>query len=548
MGFLVQILLAAGALSMAEAGLGSGGWPAELGILLLPLPHLVSLAARRAGEAGRFRRAARWIRLGSLLPPLAYAALVLQTDWLARVRSWTGAGLDLDGWPELALGLAFAPYVLYQLSGIHADARAHDPRPDIRKRVLRFQVRMFLSALMPLVLYLVLTVGVGLVPGWRAHVENVGLFHALFIAGLMVVLGLSLPMLLANTWETYRLPDGPQRVVLDAVAQRARFRPREVRVWRTGNLMANAAILGMGDRYRVVLFSDSLLSILGPGELAAVYAHEIGHAKRRHVAVFVAWALAFLLLGDLASQELAPGNPWASGAILAGFMGAWALGFGWLSRRCELEADLYGVELLGDPGSMASALERVGGRLRDVAGWRHFSTRDRIEFLWRAWREPRFAGRFRTRLRRLAWLGSCLCILGVGLQARTLLRSLPGELVLAEIAQGRWDRALERTVRLEDSDEQWRELVELGAARQGELESLGERELIEALEVELSTLVDLQRSYETSLLLAVLSPQLEPVARALGSAVDGDEASLQAALEDCPPRWSALLARRLEQP
>ena len=191
MGFLVQILLAAGALSMAEAGLGSGGWPAELGILLLPLPHLVSLAARRAGEAGRFRRAARWIRLGSLLPPLAYAALVLQTDWLARVRSWTGAGLDLDGWPELALGLAFAPYVLYQLSGIHADARAHDPRPDIRKRVLRFQVRMFLSALMPLVLYLVLTVGVGLVPGWRAHVENVGLFHALFIAGLMVVLGLS---------------------------------------------------------------------------------------------------------------------------------------------------------------------------------------------------------------------------------------------------------------------------------------------------------------------------------------------------------------------
>ena len=81
-----------------------------------------------------------------------------------------------------------------------------------------------------------------------------------------------------------------------------------------------------------------------------------------------------------------------------------------------------------------------------------------------------------------------------------------------------------------------------------ELESLGERELIEALEVELSTLVDLQRSYETSLLLAVLSPQLEPVARALGSAVDGDEASLQAALEDCPPRWSALLARRLEQP
>ena len=69
--------------------------------------------------------------------------------------------------------------------------------------------------------------------------------------------------------------------------------------------MSNAAIVGVGGR-RVVLFSDSLLASLPPGELAAVYGHEIGHAKSRHVAVFLVWTLAFFIAGDWLAAELAP--------------------------------------------------------------------------------------------------------------------------------------------------------------------------------------------------------------------------------------------------
>ena len=110
--------------------------------------------------------------------------------------------------------------------------------------------------------------------------------------------------------------------------------------------------------------------------MAAVYAHEIGHAKRHHVAVFLAWALTFFMAGDLAAGWIAPGpgDQWLGTGILVGSLIVWALCFGWFSRRCELEADLFSLELLGDPEAMISALERVGGKLRDVAGWRHFST------------------------------------------------------------------------------------------------------------------------------------------------------------------------------
>ena len=63
--------------------------------------------------------------------------------------------------------------------------------------------------------------------------------------------------------------------------------------------MANAAIVGFLPGHRTVLFSDSLLAGLPPRELAAVFAHEIGHARRHHVLVFGAWTLVFFLAGDL---------------------------------------------------------------------------------------------------------------------------------------------------------------------------------------------------------------------------------------------------------
>jgi len=542
MGYLFHILLAVAALWAGEAGLGVELATAEAAAGVFVLPYLAAWIAHRSGKRGRFRAAALWARLSGLAPVVAYASFVLASDWIPLVREWTGAELDPGSWPELALGIAFAPYVAAQLLGIHAEARLQDSRALVRRKLFAFQARMFAAALLPLALYTLASVAVGWVPGWPEHIEQVALYYALFVAVLLSAMALLLPALLVSTWETAPLPEGPQRALLEAVARRADFRPRDVRVWKTGDLMANAVILGFGDRRRTVLFSDSLLSILGPGELAAVYAHEIGHAKRRHVGVFLAWALALFLFADLGAGWIAGEDPWGRATYGLATLAAWWIGFGWLSRRCELEADLYGVELLGDPGAMASALERVGGRLRDVAGWRHFSTASRIRFLWRAWREPHLARRFQARLRAIAWLGVIAALVASVWQGATLAASYREDMVHAELALGRWDRALARARAVPGFEAEDLALLERGAERQGPRERLEADELAAELERELLAGAPAERASETAALLAALRPSLLPVAEALTARAEGRADDAQRALADCPEPWRARLS------
>ncbi|MDO8276212.1 MAG: M48 family metallopeptidase, partial [Serpentinimonas sp.] len=61
---------------------------------------------------------------------------------------------------------------------------------------------------------------------------------------------------------------------------------------------ANAYFTGFGPAKRVVFF-DTLLQQLAPGELDAVLAHELGHFKRRHILKRIA-LMALLSLGALA--------------------------------------------------------------------------------------------------------------------------------------------------------------------------------------------------------------------------------------------------------
>jgi STE24 endopeptidase len=118
----------------------------------------------------------------------------------------------------------------------------------------------------------------------------------------------------------------------------------------------NAYFTGFGRAKRIVFF-DTLLDKLAPGEVEAVLAHELGHFKHRHVwkriGVMATVSLAFLwLLGQLIDQ------PWFYAGLNAGSGGTamalilfslvlpvftfpFAPLMSWLSRRHEFEADAY---------------------------------------------------------------------------------------------------------------------------------------------------------------------------------------------------------------
>jgi len=122
----------------------------------------------------------------------------------------------------------------------------------------------------------------------------------------------------------------------------------------------NAYFTGFGASKRVVFF-DTLLAKLTPGEVEAVLAHELGHFKHRHVmkriaAMFALSLLGFALLGWLSGQSwfysglgvqpnLAAPNDALALLLFMLALPAFAFFvsplFAKLSRRHEFEADAY---------------------------------------------------------------------------------------------------------------------------------------------------------------------------------------------------------------
>ncbi len=140
---------------------------------------------------------------------------------------------------------------------------------------------------------------------------------------------------------------------------------------------ANAYFTGFGSSKRVV-FYDTLLKQLNPGEVDAVLAHELGHFKHKHIikrimGLFAMSLIGFALLGWVSTQtwfyaglgvrpSLTGGN---EALALLLFMLVVPLFsffvtpvFAQLSRKHEFEADAYAV-VQTDGGDLANALLKL---------------------------------------------------------------------------------------------------------------------------------------------------------------------------------------------
>jgi STE24 endopeptidase len=178
---------------------------------------------------------------------------------------------------------------------------------------------------------------------------------------LMLVL---YPTVIAPLFNKFSpLPDAALAQRVGALMARCGFRSRGLFVMDGSRRSAhsNAYFTGLGAAKRVVFF-DTLLARLTPGEVEAVLAHELGHFKLRHVpkrmlALFGASLAALALLGWLAQQQWfytglgvtpnLPGTPNDALALTLLMLALPPFGFlltplaSALSRRHEFEADAY---------------------------------------------------------------------------------------------------------------------------------------------------------------------------------------------------------------
>ena len=181
--------------------------------------------------------------------------------------------------------------------------------------------------------------------------------------GFSLLMLVIVPTVIAPLFNKFEpLADESLRERVQALMARCGFKARGLFVMDGSkrSAHANAYFTGFGAAKRVVFF-DTLLSKLSPGEVEAVLAHELGHFKRRHVlkrmvAIFGVSLLGFALLGWLSTQvwfyaglgvspNLGASNDalalllfLLAGPVFMFFVSPWAAG---LSRKHEFEADAY---------------------------------------------------------------------------------------------------------------------------------------------------------------------------------------------------------------
>ncbi len=198
--------------------------------------------------------------------------------------------------------------------------------------------------------------------------------------GFNLVLLVVYPTVIAPLFNKFEpLPDEALKQRVQALMQRCGFAAKGLFVMDGSrrSAHANAYFTGLGAAKRVVFF-DTLLARLSPGEVEAVLAHELGHFSRRHVlkrmvAIFAASLAGLALLGWLAGQSgfyaglgvspnlAAPNHALALllfSLALPPFMFFVSPLAAHLSRRHEFEADAYACAQ-ADGRDLANALLKL---------------------------------------------------------------------------------------------------------------------------------------------------------------------------------------------
>lgn len=285
--------------------------------------------------------------------------------WAARDLLPFRQGLSIDGvpvtrpepWPG-AEWLVLLPYLLVMVGSwvafYDAERALHQANPVAAARrefwsrwgyvgyLLRHQLLMVFLPVFLVILQLgILRAEPSLLSDPLAKLAG---FAGLFLFILLVPS--ALPLLLGLR----PMEPGPLRTRLEAAADRLGVRYRQLYVWDTRGNLATAMVAGLFPRLRQIVFTDLLLATLTEDEIEAVFGHEVGHVRHGHLLYYAGFLLlSFLTLGaTYHAVEQAAWLPWRGDiwlvlSVLATF-GYLFLVFGFVSRRCERQADVFGCK------------------------------------------------------------------------------------------------------------------------------------------------------------------------------------------------------------
>ncbi len=299
---------------------------------------------------------------------LSHAAVLCCTDWLRLCYRAPVVG----DWPVVPGSLAAVPFLLSILlmwiATYPADRavrqialesylfRGRPVRPVWPLgRYLVFNLRhQVLFILVPMLLILAARDLITLYEQPLRDLTGQTMLPDLLLGLSAAIVAVIAPTILRRVWVTQPLPEGPLRDRLRYLCRKLRLRCREILVWHSGGMIVNAAVMGVIAPFRYLLITDAMLEQMEDRRIEAVFGHEAGHVKRHHILFFLLFAFisgcAVMMLGyhsrgmDRGAYQIV-----IAAAALALSL-KWGVLFGWISRRFERQADIYGVRALAASG------------------------------------------------------------------------------------------------------------------------------------------------------------------------------------------------------
>lgn len=213
--------------------------------------------------------------------------------------------------------------------------------------------------------------------------------------------------LVVKLWQCEPIPRSPKRELIERFLVLHRFPVRDLLFWSPfGDKALTAGIIGFFPKARYILITPALNQILDDDETLAVIAHEMGHVRKLHMpfylVLFVGYILIVYALSDFVLLWLLSRKSLAALIAQPGVLPATVFSilstlpflvflilyfrylFGYFSRNCERQADLYALELLKTPVPLISALRKIAffsGYREDRSNWHHYGIIERIEFI-----------------------------------------------------------------------------------------------------------------------------------------------------------------------
>ncbi|MCA8916491.1 MAG: M48 family metalloprotease [Planctomycetes bacterium] len=343
------------------------------------------------------------------------ALILAQFGAIAWVFGWSDFVADvLHVPPYLDILPALLPYFLMLAASwwgqyrIERKVRGADWRP---MRFIGFQIRANGMTILPIALIYAAFWGVTkYVPGLDDLRHSFLFLDIALQMGMVIGVSFFIPFAVRMILPGGPLPEGRLRRRLEAYARDNNLRVSQILVWRTGSRMfATAFVIGLIRPFRYVFITDSLMRRMSEDEILAVFAHEMGHVRHRHLW----WLLAFILSFTVVLLGLAHGMSMfvagTNGELIAtGLLLLYGYHvFGYVSRRFERQADAFAANTTS-PELISQVFVKLGmdnpAAMRK-SGWRHFSLDRRVREIVLARAHPEVKRMFNLELWRGLGLG-----------------------------------------------------------------------------------------------------------------------------------------------